>query len=95
MPISSFPASGLLLSGVETLMEVGAFRNCCWYAFAAVTPELLLPPLEDSPPLPLPLLVLLLLLHAAMASADVSITTVARVFLIRASPWHALGAPRT
>jgi hypothetical protein len=88
MPISSFPATGFLLSGVVIPMEVGEFRNWASYAFAAVTPELPEGPLllllllvAAAPP---PLL-LLLLLHAATPSAEVSAMTAARVFLIHAS----------
>ena len=77
-----------------TPMEVGAFRTCCWYAFAASTPELA--PLVEPvvlPPLVVVLLPLgvLLLLHAAIVSADIPAMTTARVFLIPGPPWHALG----
>jgi hypothetical protein len=79
------------LSGVLMPMEAGVLSHCCSYAFAAATPELP-PPLEDPPPLPpLLLLLLVLLLHAAMANAEVTAMTAARVFLIRTSPWHAPG----
>ena len=87
-PTSSFPAAGLLLSGVEMPIEVGALRNCCWYAFAAVTPLLADPPallllllLLLLAPLPL----VLLLLQPAMTSAEVTAMTAPSVFLIRAS----------
>ena len=91
-PTSSLPVAGFDLSGVLMPMEVGVLSHCCSYAFAAATPELP-PPLEDPPPPPplLLLVLLLLLLHAAMANAEVTAMTAARVFLIRTSPWHALG----
>ena len=78
-------------------MEVGVFRNCCWYACAAATPELALPvedPVGLLPLVVLPLLglLVLLLLHAAMVNAEIPAMTNVRVFLIdAASPWHALG----
>src|SRR5579859_599288 len=90
-PTSSFPAAGLDLSGVEMPIEVGVFRNCCWYCVAAVRPALVAPAaalaLVSPPVLPvLLLLLLLLLLHAAMASVEVATaTTAASVLLIRAS----------
>ena len=83
-PISSFPAAGLLFRGVLMPMEVGVFRNCCWYAFAAATPELALP-VEDpvgDPVALLPLVVVLLLLHAAMVNAEIPAMTNVRVFLM-------------
>jgi hypothetical protein len=78
-------------------MEVGALRNCCWYACAAATPELALPvedPVGLLPLVVLPLLglLVLLLLHAAMDNADIPAMTTARVFLI---PGLSLARART
>src|SRR5579859_2662278 len=90
-PTSSFPAAGLLVSGVVMPIVVGVFRNCCSYCCAAAMPALVALAVEPalvSPPLALLVLLvlLLLLLHAAMASVEVATaTTAASVLLIRAS----------
>src|ERR1700721_4032317 len=39
-PTSSFPAAGLLLSGVVMPIDFGEFRNCCSYCVAAARPGL-------------------------------------------------------
>src|SRR5580658_1878437 len=74
-PTSSFPGVGLVLSGVLMPIEVGVFRNCCWYAAAAAMPALVAPAgalaLASVPPVVLVVLLLPLLLQAAMASAEV------------------------
>jgi hypothetical protein len=99
MPTSSFPAAGFLLSGVVMPMEVGAFKNCVSYAFAAATPLLEDPPLLLLllllllPPPPALLLLLLLPPHAAMNSAEVTAMTAANVFLIRAPSGKRPGVP--
>ena len=95
-PTSSFPDAGLDLSGVLMPIEVGVFRNCCWYAAAAAMPALVALAVELAlvPPVVLVVLLLLLLLHAAMASAEVAAATMAaRVLLMRASFWQAPGNP--
>jgi hypothetical protein len=88
-PTSSFPGTGLDVSGVLMPMEVGVPRNCCWYAAAAASPALVALALALAlvpAPLLLVLLLLLLLLHAPMASAEVATAmTAASVRLIRAS----------
>ena len=87
------------LSGVLMPIEVGAFRNCAWYAAAAAMPALELPALVELAVAlalvpPLVLLLLLLLLHAAIVSAEVATAmTAASVLLIRASFWRAPGSP--
>src|ERR1700730_10686992 len=97
-PTSSFPAAGLLLSGVVMPMVVGVFRNCCWYCVAAVRPALVAAALALVSALVLPLLALVLLVRvllAAMASAEVAAAmTAASGLLIRASFWQAPGRPR-
>ena len=95
-PTSSFPAAGLLLSGVVMPMVVGVSRNCCWNCVAAVRPALVAPAaaLALVSALVLPVLLLLLLLHAAMASVAVAAAmTAASGLLIRASFWQAPGSP--
>src|SRR5579859_1357257 len=87
-PTSSFPAAGLLVSGVLMPIVVGVFRNCCSYCIAAAMPALVALAVASAlvPPPVLPVLLLLLLLHAAMASVEVATaTTAASVLLIRAS----------